>query len=57
MQVTWRTAGGWRRQSAGGGASNNAVRRTLKPGQHGATFGGNPLACAVSVKTAYCCGE
>src|ERR1700755_2541856 len=26
--------------------SNNAVLGTLKPGQHGSTFRGNPLACA-----------
>src|ERR1700692_2299442 len=26
--------------------SNNAVLGTLKPGQNGSTFGGNPLACA-----------
>jgi ornithine--oxo-acid transaminase len=28
--------------------SNAAVLGTLKPGQHGSTFGGNPLACAVA---------
>jgi ornithine--oxo-acid transaminase len=28
--------------------SNNDVLGTLKPGQHGSTFGGNPLACAVA---------
>jgi len=26
--------------------SNNEVLGTLRPGQHGSTFGGNPLACA-----------
>ncbi|WP_063691316.1 ornithine--oxo-acid transaminase [Bradyrhizobium stylosanthis] len=28
--------------------SNNDVLGTLKPGQHGSTFGGNPLACAIA---------
>jgi ornithine--oxo-acid transaminase len=28
--------------------SNNEVLGILKPGQHGSTFGGNPLACAVA---------
>ncbi|MBN1831568.1 MAG: ornithine--oxo-acid transaminase [Deltaproteobacteria bacterium] len=28
--------------------SNSEVLGTLKPGEHGSTFGGNPLACAVS---------
>lgn len=28
--------------------SNNDVLGVLKPGEHGSTFGGNPLACAIS---------
>lgn len=28
--------------------SSNEVMLTLKPGEHGSTFGGNPLACAVA---------
>ncbi len=28
--------------------SNNEVMEVLKPGEHGSTFGGNPLACAVA---------
>ena len=28
--------------------SNNEVLGVLKPGEHGCTFGGNPLACAVA---------
>jgi ornithine--oxo-acid transaminase len=28
--------------------SNNEVLGVLKPGEHGSTFGGNPLACAVA---------
>lgn len=29
--------------------ANDDIMLTIKPGEHGSTFGGNPLACAVSV--------
>jgi ornithine--oxo-acid transaminase len=29
--------------------TSNEVMLTIKPGQHGSTFGGNPLACAITV--------
>lgn len=29
--------------------ANNDIMLTIKPGEHGSTFGGNPLACAVAV--------
>lgn len=28
---------------------NNEIMNTLKPGEHGSTYGGNPLACAVAM--------
>lgn len=28
--------------------ANNEIMNVIKPGQHGSTFGGNPLACAVA---------
>jgi len=29
--------------------ANNKIMEVIKPGQHGSTFGGNPLACAVAI--------
>jgi len=29
--------------------ANNDIMNVIKPGQHGSTFGGNPLACAVAI--------
>ena len=29
--------------------ANNDIMEVIKPGQHGSTFGGNPLACAVAI--------
>ncbi|MFN9583275.1 MAG: ornithine--oxo-acid transaminase [Bacteroidota bacterium] len=30
--------------------TNNEVMLTIKPGEHGSTYGGNPLACAVAME-------
>ncbi|MBL7902838.1 MAG: ornithine--oxo-acid transaminase [Bacteroidia bacterium] len=30
--------------------ANDEVMLTIKPGEHGSTYGGNPLACAVSIE-------
>ncbi|MCJ8153617.1 ornithine--oxo-acid transaminase [Chryseobacterium sp. SSA4.19] len=29
--------------------ANNEIMNVIKPGQHGSTFGGNPIACAVAI--------
>jgi ornithine--oxo-acid transaminase len=29
--------------------ADNEIMNVIKPGQHGSTFGGNPIACAVAV--------
>lgn len=29
--------------------ANDEVMMTIKPGEHGSTFGGNPLACKVAI--------
>lgn len=29
--------------------ANNEIMHVIKPGQHGSTFGGNPIACAVAI--------
>jgi len=30
--------------------ANNEVMLNIKPGDHGSTFGGNPLACAIGIE-------
>lgn len=30
--------------------ANDAIMNVIKPGQHGSTFGGNPLACAITME-------
>jgi len=31
--------------------SSNEIMLTIKPGEHGSTYGGNPLACAVAIES------
>lgn len=33
--------------------ANDEIMNVIKPGQHGSTFGGNPIACAVAIAALY----
>ena len=49
-----------RRSAAGppglGRVSRADVLGVFRPGEHGSTFGGNPIACAVGLEVLACCG-